>query len=415
MQISRAVIALCLMGAVASAEGVGSQAKVPGTPSKVLGVTTLWPVPGGGFVTLGGPALRRLVPGAKEWETLQTVAGDDLYRVAVDPSGAVLAAWEKDASIHLLVPATKKHLAFPKPPPALPHLSIYRVSDLVFLPGASAALMHFEGELHGNTDVHTVYRQPLTEGAAPELLYTVESGRLLRLTAQAAVFVIPKKPGQECTQRSCSPVQAVVAYELGATGVTQRVLVDGAERPIANANLVWAEHDAAVTTLMLDVGGQDRAVLRWRPGEAKADVRPFPKEKVVADRVIADGATGEVLEAFGNEGKLVLRRHAPDGTQTEQVIPGIPNPADDDLHLHGLGRRADGSLWLQWGDFVVLLPQGKPPRAHSLEPLLARRTEWAGVDLYDPSPEALWVGIDARGRSFVRVSFADLEKSAKPW
>jgi hypothetical protein len=69
---------VCLATSVASAEGVGPRSD--GGPARIQGVTTMLPTPGG-LVTIGGPALRRLAPGARRWETLHTIAGDNLYRV----------------------------------------------------------------------------------------------------------------------------------------------------------------------------------------------------------------------------------------------------------------------------------------------------------------------------------------------
>ena len=56
------------------------------------------------------------------------------------------------------------------------------------------------------------------------------------------------------------------------------------------------------------------------------------------------------------------------------------------------------------------------PRIHNIEPLLTRRAEWAGVDVYVPSQDVLWVGIDSgRSRDFVKLDLADADKRAKPF
>src|SRR5690606_7072957 len=107
---------------------------------------------------------------------------------------------------------------------------------------------------------------------------------------------------------------------------------------------------------------------------------------------------------------LDVKRYPPEGG--EQVITLPPMQAVD-TDAHGVGERKDGTLWLHWGDHLILLGPGKPARSYSLEPLLARRTEWAGADIYIETPESLWVGIDGRGRDFARVSFAEAEKRAK--
>jgi hypothetical protein len=82
---------------------------------------------------------------------------------------------------------------------------------------------------------------------------------------------------------------------------------------------------------------------------------------------------------------------------------------------YSLGVRGTGGLWVHWGDQIVLLTPGKPPLGYNLEPFISRRTTWAGVSIYVDKPEALWVGIDGKGRDFIRLSFDELEKRSKPW
>lgn len=85
---------------------------------------------------------------------------------------------------------------------------------------------------------------------------------------------------------------------------------------------------------------------------------------------------------------------------------GVPSSVD----------RNNGDLYLHWGDWLMLIPPRWRPSGYSLEPLLSRRDEWAGVDIRRDDPDDLWVGIDLRGgRDFVRLNLADVARQAKPW
>ncbi len=83
--------------------------------------------------------------------------------------------------------------------------------------------------------------------------------------------------------------------------------------------------------------------------------------------------------------------------------------------MHGLGARKDGTLWLHWGDYLILFPKGKRPVRYNLEPMITRGFEWADAAVYQPKPEVLWVGLDGRVRDYVRVSLDEVEKRAKPF
>ncbi|MDP8998513.1 MAG: hypothetical protein M3O46_00195, partial [Myxococcota bacterium] len=82
-----------------------------GSGARIRGVATVVTVPWG-VVSLGGPELCVLRKGGRGWERFYEVPGDNLYRVAGDASGRLLAYWEKDPDIHLFVPAKKQHVRF---------------------------------------------------------------------------------------------------------------------------------------------------------------------------------------------------------------------------------------------------------------------------------------------------------------
>lgn len=151
--------------------------------------------------------------------------------------------------------------------------------------------------------------------------------------------------------------------------------------------------------LELTRGG--RALLRYRYGDAKADYRSIPpsdaKFSVVTD-------TGEFIELREPEepGSLDIVRYPPGGGEQVTTLPSLH---DVDDQPYAVGVRANGGLWVHWGDHIALLTPGKPTLGYSIVPFISRRTEWAGVDLYVDTPEALWIGIDGRGRDFVRVGF----------
>jgi hypothetical protein len=166
---------------------------------------------------------------------------------------------------------------------------------------------------------------------------------------------------------------------------------------------------------MLGLARGGRALLRWRPGDATADYRPLPKGSLDTDLSMVTRTNDFIeLEMHGTELSdtvLDVKRYPPEGG--EQVVT-VPLLQTLDTKVHGLGMRSNGTLWVHWGDHLVLLAPGKPARNFNIEPLLERRTEWADTAIYIEAPESLWVGIEGgAGRNFVRVGFAEAEKRAK--
>ncbi len=98
-----------------------------------------------------------------------------------------------------------------------------------------------------------------------------------------------------------------------------------------------------------------RGVLRWRRGDAKADFRPIPGHSSLTPK----------WRLTRNMG--FIERGAP----------------------------------------------GEPARKFDLDSIVPRGMEWAGVAIYVAAPEALWIGLDGRGRGYARVDLADVERRAQ--
>ncbi|HSP77674.1 MAG TPA: hypothetical protein VLQ93_04050 [Myxococcaceae bacterium] len=409
------LLLVALVGALARAEGVDSSEKIASTRVRLNGATTVLPV-AGGLVSLGGSSLRQLVPGARRWKVLHRQSGDNLYRVAGDDSGRLLAAWEKDPFIHYFTAGPKRqHLRLPKPVVPSPGHRAFSLQSLFFSPNGRDALVSLSGSRAG-IDVRwstAVYRIALDGKSAPELLFLDDGGFLLHISRNGAVFARPRDPRQRCDNGGCAPIAAIIAYDFSGGRVLQRTLLTYEQVPMSIARPVrGSNHERVVVMLGLDRGG--RALLRWRPGEATADYRPLPRGSLDAVSMVT--RTDEFIELRTHGSRmsaiqLDVKRYPPEGG--EQVVT-LPPLQKVDTNTYGLGVRKDGSLWVHWGDHLVLLGPDKPARSFSLEPLLVRRTEWAGADIYIETPESLWVGIEAgAGRNFVRVDFAEAEKRAK--
>ncbi|MBZ4415350.1 hypothetical protein [Myxococcus sp. RHSTA-1-4] len=410
------LVAALLVASLAHADGVERRINKPDTPARLHAVTTMLPMENGGFVTVGFSTLRVLAPGAKQFTTVHRIPKDNLYRVASNEAGDVLAAWENDPSLHLFKGPARQHVTLPKPRPPTEEIRSAQVEYLAFLPNGRDALVHMEGRKAPRGEVSIVYRVPL-DGGAPELLYRVDDARQLHMARDVAVYVIPERPGQMCEHLRCDPVRQVVAYELNGRGVKQTVLVHGPDMKLENARMIWGNRDGRIF-LELSLPRNERAVLRWKPGQPKADVRPFARSLSSSERLFATN-DGDVLRLLNDEEEaLTLHRHMPDGRQQSIRLLASHDPDIIDYSVHALGMRNSGALWLHWGDFIFLFDRdlARPPRAYNIEPLLTRHTEWADVAVYVKEPEALWMGIEVRrSRDFVRVSFSELEKGAKAW
>lgn len=394
----------------ARAEGVGEQ--TTSTSASLRGATTVRPTGGGGLVSLGGSALRHLARGSRQWETLHRQAGDNLYRVEGDDSGRLLAAWENDPFIHAFTLEPRQHVSIPKPPvpPDVAHLSVER---LVFLPDGRDALVFMTGmtKQPGSPRVTAAYRIPLDGKQAPTLLFRVDDAYLVHTSRYGAVFMEPQRsPRHQCYSRDCRPIAALVAYELSGDGVRRKTLLTREQVELRNALWVRGSNDERLV-LMLELVRQGRALLRWRYGDEEASYRPLNPLEATSVSLVTP--TDEYIELRERDTALEVVRYPPEGGEQVTSLPSLHGP---DTQTYGLGMRSNGALWLHWGDHLVLLTPGKPPRSFSIEKFLERRTEWAGADIYvQTPPESLWVGIDGRGRNFVRVGFDELEKRAKPW
>src|SRR5262245_1078723 len=188
--------AVALAASLARAEG-SAPAKDASTSDRLYGVATILPT-AGGLISIGGPALRRLTAGSRRWETLHVVEGDNLYRVAADDSGRLLAAWSKDRFIHLVSPGQKPLVSFPKPL-APEGVTGFQVSNLELSPKGGDALVFMSGSVQVTTGQFrgpswstSVYRIALDGRSDARLLFRVDHGYLLHASPLGAVFAMPK-------------------------------------------------------------------------------------------------------------------------------------------------------------------------------------------------------------------------------
>lgn len=416
MRIRRAVLALMLVAVLAHAEGSGFRQKLASSADHIYGADTLMPLPRGGWVSFGGANLRRLKPGGRNWETIYRIPRDSLYRVDVDDAGRLLAVWEKDPLIHLFSADGKQHRTFSRP--TVEGATDSAVNELKFMRGGKEALVVVGSVVPRERSPQVVYRLPL-DGSPPQELYRVESGLTLLVTRDYAIYEIPKRPGQVCEMRTCDPVSVVLAYQWGEGGVTWKILFDGRQTPLDNALTVFpppfSRRDGDPVVLELHFPKNERALLRWRPGDGNPVVRPLVKhgflEKLVATR------SGDVLQVVDVDRNLELRRYPADGAVPQ--LTSLPNPYPGqrrETGVHALGERKNGDLYLHWGDELVLIPRNGHPSSYSLEPLMNRGNEWADADIYREDSEELWVGMEFKGgRDFARVHLADVVRKAKPF
>jgi len=410
------VVLVALTAAQVRAEGVNSQAQDASTGERLRGAVTVRPM-GGGLFSLGGGALRYRAKGSQRWETVHRQPGDDLYRLEADDSGRVLAAWSKDPVIHLFTLKPRKHVVLPKPS-LPPEASLGNVDRLAFLPNGREALVFMEGILKGLGNRHwtAAYRIALDGKSEPELLFRVDDGFPLDTTVNGAVFIMPKRIEQQCNNMTCWPVTAIVGYAITPDGVRQTTLLTEEQTEMSNARLVRGSNDERAV-LMVDLRKNERALLRWRYGDAKADYRPLPRRRGWTNSddfydMALVTQTDELIEVQEEDGGLTIVRHLPEGGAQETRLPTFK----DLDKFYAFGQREKGGFWLHVGDHIALVNPGKPPRRFSIERYIERFTEWAGQAVYLASPECLWVGLEVRrSRDFLRVNFADIEKGATVW
>lgn len=418
MRLAPALLLSALIPSLALGEGVEPKRPKADTPDRVYAVTTMLNAPDGALIAVGFNALRRMAPGAKRFETLHAIKGDGLYRVAMNDRGELLATWDKDPSIHYFT-RDRRHVRLPKPTP--PREGIYQpyIDALHFLPNGRDALVHLQGREPGLTRNYDVTFRVALDGRTPPAPVAQMSGaRKIDMTAGWVIYVLPKKPGQRCEHLTCDPVDAVVADFFDADGNARRkTLLDGKAMQIGNANVVWGQQGPS-PLLRVALPRNEDALVRFRPGAGKPDLWPLKDITPYDDELLHALPTGEVLQVKADPKGLTFTRHLLDGSQQVSTVPSRMTRRDWDRTVHGFGVRRDGRPWVHWGRHLLLFGKdfSEPPRSHDLDPLLARFTEWAGVDVYAPGQDALWVGLErTRSRDFVRLNLADIEKRARPW
>jgi hypothetical protein len=264
----RACIVSLAVASVAVAEGQATRERLPSTPVRLRGATTITVTPFG-VVSLGGATLRLAKPGATAWESLHKVERDNLYRVAADDAGGLLAAWEEEALIHRFTPARTAHGTFPKPP-APPGVRSWNVEWLGFTPDGSALVIMRGVEAQAG-DLSVAYRMALDGQGPPEELFR-QSGYVVFRSSRASVFAVPQ-PGTPCNNNGCWPITALVAWELTKDGPVKRTLLTPRADELRWAGGVWGSDDDGVMVLLLEQRNVS-SLVRWRPGAERTSGSP---------------------------------------------------------------------------------------------------------------------------------------------
>jgi hypothetical protein len=267
---------------------------------------------------------------------------------------------------------------------------------------------------------------PLDGAGEPRLLFRAE-GNYLDLSERGATFVLPtKQSGYQCDTVYCI-VDRIVAVSVEGEAAIERVVYDRGEHYTDFALRVpGAAGDERAVVIRRSLpreewqarGRSERLLLRYRYGAGGVETEVLPPWTTDAVKRMHLTASGDYLEfVVTEEDELVIEVLRRSGARATWRVPSIGRGERDgvpDRGVHGFGERAGGGAWLHWGDHVLLLREGRPPRAFSVARYMKPRGEWAGADTYTVTPESLRIGVDVgAGREFVEVGFAAIENGAK--
>lgn len=412
---TRTMLLLSLLAAPwAMAEDVEHRAKLPSELTRIRGASSVARVPWG-YVALGGSMLRHLPKGSAQWVTLHKEPGLNLYRIAANEKGQLLASWENQDDFHLFVPATKEHRKFPKPAKPEPGIIAWALDDIYFDDNGDA-LVYMNGLVTSNMWCKILYRYPLDGKSKPVELFR-QPGHELLVDKHLAIFAYSKNRSRGCDYNACSPLNGIYAYEIKGNKATRRVLLETDEEKYIIARTYFGSGDKRVAIQIFD-NKNGRHMLRWNIGETKVTMRPLargPSYDIERHWMMRNG---DVIETWKTSDYLGLEvwRHSLDGRTKITTFPMGNKRLYWDTTVYGLKERAKGGLAMQWGNRLIFLEDGKEPRWYDLGTKLKRGNEWGGAFLYQPDPEAVWIGIDIPGgRDYVYVTFDEAEKKSKPF
>lgn len=422
MSLRRVALAcvVCLTVAVptpmARAENAERGARGRSHADRLAGATSVWPL-ADGFVSLGGSRLRYLAPGAKRWTTLHRIVGDNLYRLGFDPrEERVLAMWEKDRDLHLFSVRTGEHVRLPAPPKPNPRSPLSQLHSLAFTADGKSALVFMRSLDGPQGGVSVGWRLALDGSGKQEELFRTEGALLLGTGRHGAVVAYPMRGGH-CRPRGCTPGAAkVVAFEITEGRIVQRTLLAQQEPPVEAFVPVRTE-DPDTLAWELEHGRKERSLLVYTPGRGSVEHVALPDKTGYGDsfgRSLLRREPREVIFFETASGELELRHHPLDGAAPYVTRLGPSKTWDH--RVYGFGVRRGGALWVHWGDYLVQLDKRGRVSGYPLEPLLSRRSEWAGAAIYSEQTDSVWIGIEAGpGRNQARVRFARVDKRARPW
>jgi hypothetical protein len=417
MRTLSALFCALFLCSLAQAEDVEPRTKLPSSALRLRGASSIVPVPWG-YVNLGGSTLKHLPNGKTEWETLYKMPGLNLYRMDADDKGRLLVSWERDPDFHLFIIKTKQHFTFPKPKAPSPEFRFFDLDDIYFSKEGDA-IVYMHGLVDNALWGTAAFYYPLDGKRKPTLLFS-QPGNSFLTEPDLAAFAYCNDPHLPCSDIGCRPVGGVVAYEIKGNRALKKILWTAPEPEKWDmARIVGYSDTKRIAVLLFGQPEKylrnDRYILRWSPGEDRVDFRFLPKGPRWNAEFSLLARNGDLVEGWNTEDfSFLLERRTPEGKMVSSNLIPRNKKFDWDTRIYMFRERPNGDYLLHLGNHLFLIPVKGPMRAMNVEPLLKRRNEWAGADIYIKEPEAIWMGIEVGGgRDFVYQSFADFEKKAK--
>ncbi|MDX2020980.1 MAG: hypothetical protein SF187_12135 [Deltaproteobacteria bacterium] len=413
------------LAATTRAEDVSKRAKLPSSTMRLRGATGLVNTPSGMFA-MGGSRLRHLAPGAKSWDVLLDVKGQNLYRVA-ENRGLVLASYENEPHFHLIDLQSRAHKTIAKPPrpTGIEGFQDWRLDSLAFAEDGLDALVYMWAAAYtartGSYIVHAAYRVPLAGDAPPTQLFQ-DVGFTLDQSKRGSVLLKPKSWALGCSHSGC-PVDKIVAYEFAGARTSQRLLFDAQGKGVRydSAQIVPSTRAFSIAAQITGWNEKEkkrtRGLLRYTYGQEPLYHALSETSSATFDLSLL-ARNNEYIEGRQGEDKAVtLTRVKLDGTEVRNTIAawGDEKGRPAKAWLTSIRERKNGDLWMHWGDNLVIV-NNSGARKVDVGGFGGRSAEWAGSYIYVEDPEAVWFGLEmGGGRDYIRVDFAALDRSARPW